>query len=162
MIRNAEKSDLPRIGEIYLIAKQFMKNTGNPTQWAGAYPETETLEKDIEKNSLFVMYDENEIYGVFYLYIGEDPTYNYIEGSWLDRSEYGTIHRIASSGTHKGVLHEAVEFSSKKIKHLRIDTHFNNTVMQNAVIKQGFSERGIIYIDNGEPRIVYEKIKTTG
>ena len=38
MIRLAKEEDIPRLLEIYAMAKEFMRKTGNPTQW-------QTLEK---------------------------------------------------------------------------------------------------------------------
>ena len=48
MIRKAQPEDLPRILEIYAFARQFMRETGNPTQWAGGYPKEELIRKDID------------------------------------------------------------------------------------------------------------------
>ena len=105
------------------------------------------------------MITEGEIiHGVFYFYIGKDPTYDYMEdGAWASDTPYGTIHRIAGDGTG-GILKSAVAFCGSRIGHLRIDTHHDNVVMQNAVKKQGFQRRGIIYIADGSPRIAYDRI----
>ena len=75
MIRKAIREDLPRIEEIYAYARQFMAETGNPNQWGKTTPQTSLLEDDIQKGLLFVMVHENQIHGVFYFYIGEDPCY---------------------------------------------------------------------------------------
>lgn len=155
-VRTAKYADLPRIEEIYSYARQFMADTGNPNQWGSTHPPVETLKDDIEKQLLYVLENETGIHGVFYFYIGEDPTYGYVEGgSWRSDSPYGTIHRIAGDGSG-GVLDAAVSFTKKMISHIRIDTHHDNTVMQRAVVKQGFSKRGIIYLENGDPRIAYD------
>ena len=45
----------------------------------------------------------------------------------------------------------------KKIQHLRIDTHENNKVMQHLILKNGFEKCGIIYVDDGSPRVAFEK-----
>lgn len=158
-IRNARREDLPRIEEIYAYARDFMANHGNPNQWGKTNPPTEQLEKDIENQLLFVVTEGEVIHGVFYFYIGEDPTYHEIEdGAWASLTPYGTIHRIAGDGSG-GVLKAAVEFCSRKISHLRIDTHHDNYVMQKAVEKLGFQRRGIIYIADGSPRIAYDWLK---
>lgn len=158
-VRTAKYADLPRIEEIYSYARQFMADTGNPNQWGSTHPPVETLKDDIEKQLLYVLENETGIHGVFYFYIGEDPTYGYVEGgSWRSDSSYGTIHRIAGDGSG-GVLGAAVSFTKKMISHIRIDTHHDNTVMQRAVVKQGFSKRGIIYLENGDPRIAYDLLE---
>ena len=156
VIQKATWEDLPRIEEIYAYARQFMAETGNPNQWGKSTPPTWQLEEDIRKGDLYVLIYESIIHGVFYFYIGEDPTYAYIEdGAWRSETPYGTIHRIAGDGSG-GVLAAAVAFGKTKINHIRIDTHHDNKIMQKAVAKQGFQRSGIIYLPNGSPRIAYD------
>ncbi len=155
-IRIAESKDLPAIEAIYARARKFMEDTGNPSQWGKTNPPTAQLEEDIAAENLFVLTDDAGIHGVFYFWIGEDPTYaQIIEGSWKSDTPYGTIHRIASDGSG-GVFSAVVDFCKRKIHHLRIDTHQDNRVMQHVVEKYGFVRRGIIYIADGSPRIAYE------
>ena len=152
----AKTEDLGGILEIYADARKFMAENGNPTQWNNGYPKKELLELDIRLNRLFVMRRNDEICGTFVFFIGDDPTYQYIEGSWMDDTAYGVIHRIAGNGG--GIFAAALDFCRKQISHIRIDTHHNNIPMQRAVEKAGFSRRGIIYVEDGTPRIAYEKV----
>ena len=46
-VRIAKPEDLPRIEEIYAYARQFMENTGNPTQWGKTEPKVSQLKIDI-------------------------------------------------------------------------------------------------------------------
>jgi len=156
MIRKANREDIVCIRTIYEIAKQFMRNHGNFSQWINGYPSDELIRNDIQNNNLYVCYDENGIYGVFAFIVGDDPTYRVIDGHWLDDNRYGTIHRIASNQTRKGVLNEVVDYCYSIIKHLRIDTHEVNIIMQEAITKCGFKKCGIITIADGTPRIAYE------
>lgn len=159
IIREARIEDIERILEIYDIAKAFMRQTGNPHQWNSCYPDSETLEEDIHKHQLFVMEEDSIIHSVFAFIIGEDPTYKEIKGAWLDHSTYGTIHRIASDGSMHQVFNKTVNFCSKRCAHLRADTHEDNKIMQKVLLKNGFQETGIIYVEDGTPRIAYEKVK---
>lgn len=155
-VRNAVPEDLPRIEEIYAFARRFMEKNGNPNQWGKSNPPHEWLVDDIEKGLLYVIADDEGIHGVFYFFIGPDPTYGQIEdGRWRSNGPYGTIHRIASDGSG-GILRTAVAFSGKMIGNIRIDTHHDNVVMQKAVAKLGFQRSGIIHLANGSPRIAYE------
>lgn len=157
-IRTARPEDLKRIEEIYAYARRFMAQTGNPNQWGNHNPPTEQLVEDIRERNLFVVEDSGGIHGVFYFWIGEDPTYQIISGgSWLSDQTYGTIHRIAGDGTG-GIFAAALAFCRGQISHLRIDTHHDNLVMQHVVEKHGFQRRGIIYISDGSPRIAYEML----
>ena len=154
----AKEADLPRIMEIYDIAKAYMRANGNPNQWNGAYPDPETLRTDIEKQRLYVYKKDGHIHGVFMLLLEEEPTYAYIEdGSWREERPYGTIHRLAGDGEVRGLFAKCVAFCEKKVPYLRADTHFDNHTMQHLLEKNGFERRGIIYLKNGDPRIAYQK-----
>ena len=100
MIRGAQQADWQDITDIYTIARSFMRQAGNPTQWGDNFPPQELLEEDIDSNRLFVDVVNGQLLGVFAFILGVDPTYQVIEdGAWLnDTLPYGTIHRLASSG----------------------------------------------------------------
>ena len=157
MIRLATDQDLAAIMEIYAIAKKYMADNGNPTQWANTYPAHEMLENDICSKQLFVYVHNNIVHGVFAFIIGPDKTYSYIEnGSWKNNDTYGTIHRIASDGVVTGVFRQCVDFCKEKILNLRIDTHKDNHTMRHLIEKNGFERCGIIYVKNGTSRIAYQ------
>ena len=155
-IRPATRADMERILAIYERARQFMRENGNPTQWAGGHPRRELLEEDIRKGQLYVVEEADTVNGVFAFFIGDDPTYAHIEGTWRSDSPYGVIHRIAGVGG--GIFAAALKFCEHRIGHLRIDTHADNKPMQHVVEKAGFSRRGIIYVEDGTPRIAYDRI----
>lgn len=157
MIRLAKYEDLERIMDIYAAARKYMADNGNVTQWTDSYPSKEMLEGDIEKEQLFVYEVSNKIHGVFAFIIGPEETYSYIEnGSWKNDAPYGTIHRVASDGVVKGVFSQCLEFCKARIPNLRIDTHKDNHTMQRLIEKSGFEKCGIIYVQNGTPRIAYQ------
>ena len=155
----AKEEELSRILEIYDIAKAYMRESGNPNQWNGAYPDPELLREDIRKQRLYVIKKDGRIHGVFMLLLEEEPTYSYIEdGSWREgETPYGTIHRLAGDGEVKGLFAKCVAFCEGKVKYLRADTHFDNHTMQHLLEKNGFERRGIIYLKNGDSRIAYQK-----
>lgn len=155
-IRPAKQADMNRILEIYEHARCFMRQNGNSTQWTGGYPRQELLEADILKEQLFVVEENGTVNGVFVFFVGDDPTYGFIDGSWRSNTRYGVIHRIAGIGG--GIFTAALKFCESRIDHLRIDTHEDNKPMQHVVEKAGFSRRGIIYLGDGSPRIAYDRI----
>ena len=158
-IRPAQVEDLDEILKIYDHAKKFMAQTGNPTQWTGSYPQRELLEEDIANEGLYVVTEQGGLCGVFYFVIGPDPTYAIIEnGAWRSDKRYGTIHRISGNGT-SGIFSAALDFCRSKIDYLRIDTHDNNKVMQHVVTKHGFRPCGIIYCDDGSPRVAFDRLE---
>ena len=135
-----------------------MAEHGNPTQWSDRYPLTEDLEEDIGKGQLYVWAPDGAVHGAFVLQLGEEANYREIQGAWRSDTPYGTIHRIAGDGSVKGLLGKAVAYAEGVISHLRIDTHENNKVMRRLIPRYGFSRRGIIHLENGSPRIAYEKL----
>ena len=155
-IRHAVPADMEAILDIYSQARDFMVSNGNPTQWKDGYPQRELLESDIQKNQLYAVLRDGMICGACVFFVGDDPTYSYIEGSWRSDTPYGVIHRIAGIGG--GVFRAALEFCKEKADHLRIDTHHDNKPMQHLVEKAGFSARGTIYVSDGSPRIAYDLI----
>jgi len=158
-VRKAVSEDLGRIEEIYAYARKFMAEHGNPNQWGKTEPPHDQLVQDIHDGTLHVVMQNNTIHGVFFFWIGEDPTYGYMEnGNWSSNTPYGTIHRIAGDGSG-GILKTAIAFAQNPIGHLRIDTHEDNFIMQNALDKLEFQSRGIIYLPDGSPRIAYERIR---
>ena len=159
MIRLAIGNDLAQIQTVYAAARRFMVASGNPKQWSQSYPSDELLWQDITKQQLYVEETDGTIHGVFVLAIGEDPTYAYIEGGeWLSDEPYGTIHRIASDGSASGLFSRCMAFCESKISHLRIDTHRDNAPMRRALEKRGFTYCGIIYLENGDERLAYQRI----
>lgn len=159
-IQKAEFKDLPEIMEIYRYARNYMKLTGNPNQWKDSSPSEEIILNDIQHENLYVILQNKEIHAVFAFISGEDPTYSRIEqGRWLQNTPYATLHRIAGDGKLHGIFSIIIEFCSEQIGHLRIDTHQDNQIMQHLICKNGFQKCGIIYVEDGSPRIAYEKIE---
>ncbi len=157
-IELAKKTDLDKLLEIYREAREFMKNSGNKTQWGDNKPSKETLERDIENKNLYKVVDFDEIVGAFALIYGEDKTYLEIDGKWLNDEPYATLHRVASSGKARGIMSEIIKFSEEKYENLRIDTHKNNHKMLDKIRENGFTYCGVIKIDDGSPREAFQKI----
>ena len=157
-IRHTRMEDIPRLQALFSHARSFMLETGNPSQWTAAYPSEELLRKDIGSRDSYVVEDEKQtVIATFVLRGGVDPTYDVIyEGRWLNDAPYATIHRIASDGTRKGILHLAMQFALLDYRNIRIDTHRDNQVMRNAIAKEGFVYCGIIHCWNGDERVAYQ------
>ena len=156
IIRQSKPTDIQNIMPIYDYAREQMTLNGNPTQWV-AYPSQEIILRDISNNNSYVIESNGKICGVFTFIIGVDQTYQNIDGKWLDDAPYGTIHRIASNGTEKGILIECINFCKSKIANLRIDTHSDNKIMRHLLDKTGFTECGFIIGRDGAKRIAYQK-----
>ncbi len=157
MITKATLSQLPQILSIYDKAREFMAQNGNPKQWGKAYPPDDRIHQDILDGKCYVNLDGDHIRAVFYFAVEQDPTYGYIEGAWCNAEPYGVIHRIAVGESGKGVAAECFRYAFERCGNLRIDTHEKNTPMQRCLAKNGFTRCGIIYLEDGDPRIAYQK-----
>lgn len=163
-IRPATPADLEDMLAVYAQARAFMARTGNPHQWGDGHPRRELLEEDIARGRSYVIEGEDGlVHAAFFYAPGPDPTYAIIEeGGWRNDKPYGVIHRIAGDGQVKGVLAAAVDFCARLCDELRIDTHHDNRVMQAALERAGFVRCGIIHLENGEPRIAYQRTAQGG
>lgn len=162
MIEKATLSQLPDILKIYQKAREFMIQSGNPTQWGTNYPPDEMIRQDILDAKSYVNLKDGNIQAVFYFAVEEDPTYGYIDGAWLNSEPYGVIHRIAVGESGRGVAAECFRFAMERCENLRIDTHEDNIPMQQCLAKNGFTRCGIIYLEDGDPRIAYQKVREHG
>ena len=159
IIRHSTIADIPEMEKIYADARDFMAKSGNPTQWVNGYPPREFLEDDIAKGRSYVCVEDDSITGTFFFDIMEEPTYaNIYEGAWKAPGPYGVVHRIASAQRSRGVAGFCLDWCYKKCGNLRIDTHRNNIPMQNALKKYGFEYCGIIYLEDGDERLAYQKL----
>ena len=163
-IRKSTEQDVPRMLDIYARARRFMAEHGNPNQWGPRqWPPEALLHRDIaEGHSYVCLNDADEVVGTFFFVQGKDvePTYRVIEGgAWLDDSPYGVVHRIASDGSERGIGRFCLNWALDQCGHMRIDTHGDNTVMQNLVTSLGFVHCGTIYVtEDNDPRLAYEKV----
>lgn len=158
-IRKTVLEDLNKVMEIYENARQYMRENGNANQWGNGYPSGTLIQEDIKEEKSYVCVDEGQIVGVFYFNIGPDPTYlNIYEGDWIKEGHYGVVHRIASASHKKGVASYCLKWSLDKCPNIRIDTHKDNVIMQQFLTKNGFARCGIIYLENGDERIAYQKV----
>ena len=158
-IRKTVEADLPIIGEIYENAKRFMRESGNPNQWNQGTPNAETAREDMERGIGYVAVDGDEIVAVFMFSLDTEPTYADIyEGAWLTDESYGVIHRIAVKEQGRGIIGFCIDECFARCQNLRIDTHRDNLPMQRALQKRGFQYCGIIYLENGDERLAYQKI----
>lgn len=156
IIEKAQMCELDEILAIYERARNFMAENGNPNQWKQVHPPKESLIENIEAEILYVLKNDGAVDGVFLFDKGPDPTYDYIEGQWLNDRPYHVIHRIASSGRSKGVLKYCVDFCLQFSDNIKIDTHADNKIMQAALAKLGFVHCGIIYVPNYGPMKAYQ------
>ena len=161
-IRHTTPEDLPRLLEIYEYARRFMAQHGNPRQWGATHwPPEALLRRDIAQGHSYVCIHQGRVVGTFFFLVGQnaEPGYQYIaQGQWADPSPYGVVHRLAGDGSVKGIGGFCLDWAFGQCGHIRIDTHGDNTVMQNLLVKHGFVQRGIVHVpEDDDPRLAFEK-----
>ncbi|MBQ4425601.1 MAG: GNAT family N-acetyltransferase [Lachnospiraceae bacterium] len=165
IIRKSTEEDIPRIMQIYAFARAFMAAHGNPNQWGPTnWPPEERIRRDVrERKSYVCVNDDGCVIGTFYFDQGKDiePLYRDItEGGWSSDAPYGVVHRLAGDGSEKGIGTFCLDQAFSWCGHLRIDTHGDNTVMQNLLKKLGFHHCGTVYVEEDDyPRLAFEKIQ---
>ncbi len=159
-IRRATYDDIPCIMEICGQARSIMRADGNMTQWTGGYPSESAIKADIDRRVGYVIEADGSPVGYFAFIPGIEETYLSIEGGqWVDGDKpYCTIHRLASTKTSHGVAGACFEWCWRECRNIRIDTHSDNRIMRHCIEKFGFTYCGVIHLQNGDPRLAYQKL----
>lgn len=165
LIRRTKEKDIKEMMNIVKQAQEYMRNQ-KIDQWQNGYPNEEVFLSDISKEMSYVIEEQGKVIGTFAFAVMEDPTYKKIfEGEWKGSKEYAVIHRVAVDNQVKGtglggqmVEYAVRECKNQNIDTLRIDTHRDNLSMQRMLLKNGFEERGIIYLESGAKRVAFEKL----
>ena len=157
-IRKTILTDISAVAEIYENARLFMRESGNPNQWVGR-PNEEDVRRDVENGNGYVVVDDDEIIGAFYLSLESDPTYTRIDnGAWINDEPYAVIHRIAVKHHGRRIADFIYNYAYNIRQNVRIDTHRDNIPMQRSLTKNGFKHCGIIYLESGDERLAFQKV----
>lgn len=161
-IRRAYPEDLERILELYDSARDFMRKTGNMTQWEGIDAPQTRAQLDILEGRCFLCCEDGQTLAVFaFEPEADDPTYREIwDGAWPDSGPYGVLHRLAVGTPGRNVAGFCFDWCAARCRQLRADTHEDNKPMQRALEKNGFVRCGIIRVADGTERIAYYRPDT--
>ena len=157
-IRKTTPADLEAVMEIYAYARTYMLESGNPNQWRSSHPPRELIEDDIKAGLSYVCEDDTKILAVFYFNVENDPTYDKIDGQWLNSKPYGVVHRIARGPGAKGVGAMCLEWCAARHPNIRIDSHRDNAAMLKLLEKLGYVFCGIIWLKNGDERLAFQRV----
>ncbi len=162
--RKASFDDLPAIMEIIRQAKIYM-NENNLDQWKDGYPSEDVIGDDIKKNCSYALIHNGTLVGTAAVFFDGEKTYHQIfGGSWLTLGDYAVVHRVAVSSAYRNTgaaakMMKHIEQLSlcKGVNSIKIDTHEDNLPMRKFLKKCGYQYCGIIYLENGDKRLAYEK-----
>lgn len=159
-IRPATRDDLDAIMACYESGRAIMRANGNDQQWVGGYPTVDVALDDLSKGHVIVACDDDgQVMGCMSFIPGPDPTYAYIEGgAWVDDGPYHVVHRIAVRTPGRGVGRALMRWACDHARCVRVDTHEVNSIMRRMVESLGFAYCGVIYLEDGAPRVAYQRV----
>ncbi len=156
MIRLANKNDLEHVLDIIKDAQTRLKNL-NINQWQNNYPNKKVISDDIKNKQLYVYLLNEQVVATMTI-LKHEPTYDNIDGKWLNNNDYIVVHRIAvkdnfnARGIGKEMLLHAQDLFKKDLK---IDTHPHNLPMQKMLKSLNFTYCGNTYIGESENDLRY-------
>lgn len=164
-IRKAIPADAESIMQIFRQAQTCLRVQG-VNQWQNGYPNMEIVDMDIMSENCLVCVVNGLIGASFVLTFEPEVTYDCIySGQWLSEGQYGIIHRMAAADLFKGrglgaeMIKMAEQIAlSRGIRSIKVDTHRDNNPMQNLLRNNKFQYCGVIYLDDGQERLAFEKL----
>ncbi len=163
-IREARPEDEAAVTAMYEGAIALLRACGID-QWQMGGPSRESFRRDLAQGDSYLLELLTEgawvPCGTMFLHAGEEPTYQDIEGAWASAEPYLVIHRVALAPLARGSKLASAFFYYAREKaeawgfgQIRIDTHEDNLAMQHLLEKNGFTRRGVIWLDetSREPR----------
>ena len=170
LIRATTPADVPVVMAIIEEARRTIATLGID-QWQNGSPNIAMITRDVEAGQGRVVTLDGEVVGTFAVIQNGEPVYAVIDGAWHtpDRDAEGNwtyiaLHRVAISVAHRGsgistaVIRYAKDIARSMGRYsLRIDTHEGNVVMRRMLERHGFVKCGVIYLENGDHRVAYEK-----
>ena len=163
--RKSVETDISSIMNIIVQAQAYFNEQGI-NQWQNNYPNSETIENDIINKNSYVLLSDNNIIGTVVLSFDGEKSYEIIyDGKWKSNFKYGVIHRIAVDTNYKGlglasaIINNVKEICLKKgVCSIKVDTQKDNIAMQKLLKKNEFDYCGIIYLEDKNERMAFEKI----
>lgn len=163
--RKSVEADIDNIMNIIKQAQSYFKEKGID-QWQNNYPNSETIKNDIKLGNSYVLLNENKIVATAAISFDGEKTYDTIyNGEWLSNNKFAVVHRIAVDNSCKGrgvsslIIKSAEKLCLEKDVHsIKIDTNKENMSMQKLLRKNEFKYCGIIYLEDKNERIAFEKL----
>lgn len=166
--RLAKEADISQMMVMVDQAKEAFK-AGGIDQWQKGEPNARGLSEGIHTGQVHVLEDRGRVVAMITLVQGDDPSYEHIDGAWLDHSPYTALHRVCVSRELKGrglagrLLKESEALCLARGYHsVRVDTHPDNLSMQRALAKGGYTACGTLRLvggsEEGDLRLGFQKL----
>lgn len=162
-IRLLELNELEKLNELYCDVVKDMNSRGL-YNWNEGYPGTESLKKDVHKQCLYVIEEENGDISAA-VSIDNSTVEDYDAVNWNIQGPFYTFHRIAvhPNYTRRGYAKKLISFAEElarefKCKSMRIDSYHKNENAITLYKSLGYKYVGDISLRNtGEPFYCFEK-----
>lgn len=165
-IGKTEEKDAAAVARMYEEGRAFLRASG-VDQWQNGYPALEDVLADIGRGESYLLKADG-VPAATMAVVSREPTYDRIfGGKWLtgDCGKYLAVHRVCVAAAFRrhgftGLLYAfaGALAAENGCESLRADTHANNRAMRGALVANGFSECGTIFLADGAERVAYEKI----
>lgn len=150
MIRKGKPSEIAKIITITQACAAKMVSE-NIHQWNEHYPNVTAFEKDVSRDELYVMLENNTIVGCITISTEKDEEYNTIDWGAPDGLNY-YIHRVAihPDFQHQGRAKRLMDFAEDLAKYknalsIRLDTFSDNLRNQKFYEARGYQRLGNVY-----------------
>ena len=157
-IRPARETELDVLVGIAAKARAFMRSYGNTTQWPEGTPSREKFAADLARGDLWLAVDGDEVLGSMSILKSPDPTYAVIDGAWIGGEPYHAVHRVMVASPGRGLGKAMLNWAYENFGHLRIDTHEKNAPMLATIRACGFTECGVVIVEDGSERVAFERL----
>lgn len=161
--KQATLQEIPQIWEILKEAIERRKQDGSD-QWQNGYPNINSIEEDVAKNTAYVLTDGAIVIGYCAVLINDEPEYANIMGKWLTNGDFVVYHRVAISKKYlgKGLAQKMLGYIediaiAKNIKSIKADTNYDNMGMLKIFEKMGYTYCGEVTF-RGSARKAFEKV----
>ncbi|WP_432221317.1 GNAT family N-acetyltransferase [Flavobacterium sp. TMP13] len=165
---NFRKATLEDANIIWTILEQAInrRKQDGSEQWQDGYPNISVVKNDLQKESGYVLTDNDLIIGYASIVFNDEPAYSELKGTWLTTGHFAVLHRLALSedslgkGLAKKIMLYAEEVAAaNNIFSIKVDTNFDNIPMLKIFEKLGYIYCGEVEF-RGSKRKAFEKILT--
>ena len=164
IIRKVNKTDLDNIMLMYKSCVKGML-ANDIDQWDDTYPDIETINQDLEKQSYYISEEKGEIIGG--INIDQNQDFTYLDINWEDKTNsFLVVHRLGVKEEfwNKKIGKDLMIFTEKLVierglKSIRLDTYSGNPKAMEFYRRLGYRELGSINLKpNKNEYYCFEKI----
>jgi len=153
-ITQATMQDLPAVMDLISACVRHMESQGI-FQWDDIYPNSGTLQKDIESHFLYVDGDDGRVCGIMALNEYQDPEYSAIEWAY-EGDKILVVHRLAVDPLRwrQGIATQLMDFAEQHAEArgyaaIRLDAFPQNPSSVALYDRRGYRNAGVVRFRKG-------------